>query len=68
MSDRVWVFDCYGRDIPPTMIVRAKCLEVAVREARHRFKKTWPAREFPRARIDLHSGREEEDRGYMFVH
>ena len=41
MADRVWVFDCHGRDVPPVMVVHARCLEIAVREARHRFERIW---------------------------
>lgn len=67
MADRVWVFDCRGRDVPPVMVVHARCLEIAVREANHRFEKIWPRKEFPGAWVDLSSGREEEDRGYLFV-
>ena len=67
MAEKVFVFDCKGRDVPPVMIVYARCLEVAVREARHRFEKTWPVEEFPGAQVNLASGREEADRDYFQV-
>lgn len=67
MAKKVFAFDCKGRGVPPVMIVHARCLEIAKREARHRFEKTWPVDEFPGAHVNLASGREEEDRGYFEV-
>lgn len=49
---KAFVFQCKGRDVPPVMVVHAKCFEVAQREAVHRFEKNWPDDEFPCARID----------------
>ena len=67
MATRAFVFDCKGRDVPPVLVVHARCLEIAVREARHRFTKNWPDEEFPDARVDLESGREDRERNYFQV-
>ncbi|GLQ26156.1 hypothetical protein [Sulfitobacter pacificus] len=50
---KAFVFDCRGRDVPPVMVVHAKCFEVAKREAVHRFERTWPRKEFKGACIDV---------------
>lgn len=67
MAKKVFVFDCEGRGVPPVMVIHARGLEIAKREARHRFERHWPEDEYPNAYVDLLSGREEEDRGYFMI-
>lgn len=65
---KAFVFDCRGVGVAPIFVVHAKCLDIAVREARHRFQKVWgDDDEHPGALIDLSSAREEPAENYWMT-
>lgn len=64
MSKRLYEFDCSIGGEKRKFFVRARCLEIAIREARHRFRRQFS--EDDMGKIDLSSGAISEDRRWEF--